>query len=335
MAALSPAFPNGPAPSSSSTSHANYETASTTTPSTDPEVCTTLPTCSETTFSGPEKRTASTSPTFCVQGEYLQYNVTARETLQGDVLAQVETVVALYFESPTALSQTDFEHTLTSYRDICSKQVYQEAYEILSRHNTVILGGGNTKRERYNKSLTGLLRLFPCTPARNVTRVRLGYNDQLMRISSQWGGAPSHGPRGDNTERFAKRQFPSETFIDILRDAHVLSQFFDKLRVFEACWSLQERRFLQEGTEGIERWMGKCTQKGYVVPWDGVRFKLWVWEKLGLEEQERCLNEAYRMLVKGHTNDKIEDSGRVWLEEMPEGKGREKKKGHRNGKRCT
>jgi hypothetical protein len=207
----------------------------------------------------------------------------------------------------------------------------------------VILGSGNSTRERYNKPLTGLLRSFPCTPAKNLTRIRLSYHDEMTRSWGQWGYAPSHGPNGDNTERFAKRQFRSQTFIDILRDAHILSQFFDKLRVFEVCWGVRSHDHSfpmvliannEEvvEAEGIVQWMRECTEKGYVVPWEGVRFKLEAMEWLGMKRQEGVLNEAYRVLMRESRGKRdIEDSGRVWLEEMGE-EGGKRRRGHKKGK---
>jgi hypothetical protein len=72
--------------------------------------------------------------------------------------------------------------------------------------------------------------------------------------------------------------------------------------------------------------MQGCLEKGYVEPWEGVRFRLEI-DKV----QEVCLNEAYGVLVRESKHGgNIEDSGRVWLEELGEGK--EKKRGHRKMK---
>jgi hypothetical protein len=207
-----------------------------------------------------------------------------------------------------------------------NKQVYAEAYEIFCRHNTIILGDGNTTKERYNKPLTGLLRLFPCVPARNLTRIRLSYYDEVTRLWGKWGCAPEYGAAGDGMEGYAPQQYSSDTFVDILRDAHILASFFDKLRVFEASWFMRDVGVTEKDVAGGVKWMQGYLEKGYVEPWEGVRFRLEM-DKM----QEVCLNEAYGVLVResNHGGD-IEDSGRVWLEELGEGKG--KKRGHRKMK---
>jgi hypothetical protein len=207
-----------------------------------------------------------------------------------------------------------------------SRQVCNEAYHIFCRNNTIILGDGNTTRERYNKPLTSLLRLFPCVPARNLTRIRLSYYDEVTRLWGKWGCAPGHGAAGDGMEGYAQQQYSSDTFVDILRDAHTLASFFDKLRVFEACWFMRDVGVTEKDVAGGVKWMQGCLEKGYVEPWEGVRFRLEI-DKV----QEVCLNEAYGVLVRESKHGgNIEDSGRVWLEELGEGK--EKKRGHRKMK---
>lgn len=250
-----------------------------------------------------------------------------------------------FWESRT--KSDDFPNLFT-----VSKQVHHEAFKVFCEANTVALAVHYNAREGYSKPLTGLLRLFPDRAAASLTRVSNTYRDVVPRPLGQWGYAPSHdsiAQGGDGTGRYQKHNSAGETFVEILRDAHILRQFFPKLTVFEADWYPeppfyeypeqlgQVRKIARLWKEGAEE--GKITEiwfdtmQGWlqgknVIPLSCVRFSLNGFAADGFEDDLDVLfNEAYVTLVKEQTTgDDIEDSGRAWLEAMDKEKTTRKKK---------
>lgn len=236
-----------------------------------------------------------------------------------------------------------------------SKQVYHEAFNVFCEANTVALSVHYNSREGYSKPLTGLLRLFPERAAASLTGVSKTYRDVITRRMGQWGYAPSHegiAQGGDGTGHYHKHNSAGETFIEILRDAHTLRQFFPKLTIFEADWYPeppfheypeqlgQVRKIARLWKEGVEEgkirdiWLD--TMKGWlhgknVVPLSCVTFSLNGFAADGFDNDLDVLfNEAYIALVKQWTTrDDIEDSGRAWLEAMDKEKTTRKKKGRK------
>ncbi|KAH7562917.1 hypothetical protein BM1_02437 [Bipolaris maydis] len=260
----------------------------------------------------------------------------------------------------TAHTDKDFWRSHTKSDDFStlftvSKQVYHEAFNVFCEANTVALSVHYNAREGYSKPLAGLLRLFPERAAASLTRVSNTYRDVVPRLLGQWGYAPSHDSiarGGDGTGRYQKHNSAEETFVEILRDAHVLRQFFPKLTVFEADWYPeppfheyaeqlgQVRKIARLWKEGVEEgkirdiWLD--TMQGWlheknVVPLSCVRFSLNGFAADGFDDGFDVLfNEAYITLVKERTpGDDIEDSGRAWLEAMDKEKTTRKKKGRK------
>ncbi|USP75668.1 uncharacterized protein yc1106_02942 [Curvularia clavata] len=236
---------------------------------------------------------------------------------------------------------------------IVSRQVYHEAFEVFCLTNTVALSTHYNPREGYKKPLAGLLRLFPDRVASSLTRVSNTYRDIVTRPVGMFGYAPSHvsiAQGGDGTGRYQKYNSAGETFVEILRDAHSLAQYFPKLVAFEAHWDPEHTffehpeqqgqvhgiaYFLKQGTdegrivtmwlEALRGWL----QGQNVVPLGCVRFTLEGFAADGFgEELDMSMNEAYRALVKERsTGEDIEDSGRLWLEEMDSEQANRRRKG--------
>lgn len=232
-----------------------------------------------------------------------------------------------------------------------SRQVYSEAFEVFCLDNTVALSTYYSPREGYKKPLAGLLRLFPDRMASNLTRVSNSYRDIVSRPMSIRGYAPSHSSiaqGGDGTGGYRKYNSAGETFVEVLRDAHTLTQHFPKLIAFEAYWDPEHpfyehpeqqgqvhriAYFLKQGADGrhiVALWleaMRGWLQAQNVVPLGCVRFALesFAADGFGLE-LDMLMNEAYKTLVKErNTGEDIEDSGRLWLEEMDREQARRKK----------
>ncbi|RAR11827.1 hypothetical protein DDE83_004425 [Stemphylium lycopersici] len=236
---------------------------------------------------------------------------------------------------------------------VVSKQVYHEAFKVFCLNNTVALTSKYNPRECYRKPLSGLLRLVPDRVASNLTRVSHTYRDAITRPHGAYGFAPSHtsiADGGDGTESFQKKNAAGQTFIEILRDAHTLKQYFPKLVEFEVAWypeplwlefpqpQGQVREIALLSKEGADEkevaaiWLE--TMRGWLQG-QNVKPLSCVW--LVLEgfatdgftyEFDMLTNEAYRRLVKERIAEpNIEDSGRAWLEEMSKEKtvGRKKK----------
>ena len=235
---------------------------------------------------------------------------------------------------------------------VVSKQVYHEALKVFCLNNTVALSSKYNPRECYRKPLSGSLRLVPDRVASNLTRVSHTYRDAITRPHGAYGFAPSHtsiADGGDGTENFQKKQTAGQTFIEILRDAHTLTQYFPKLVGFEVVWypeplwlefpqpkgQVRELALiLKEG--GDEKdvaaiWLE--TMRGWlqgqnVKPLSCVRLILEGFATDGFTyEFDTLANEAYRRLVKEYIAEAdIEDSGRAWLEELGKEKTTRRKK---------
>lgn len=240
---------------------------------------------------------------------------------------------------------------------LLSKQAHHEALQTFGRSNTVALSSRSSPREGYRKPITGLLRLFPDPAADALMNVSHLYHDTVTRHISTWGMAPSHdsiASGGDGTGHFYKRQEPRETFLEILRDAHVISQRFPKLKLFNAGWyvgpSFHEHPVPEwvvhniatslknygSWEEAVEMWldlMRQWLQKGNVIPLGCVWFDVQGFYADGFgSEMNEAANKAYQTLVaeSKHRED-IESGGKMWLEEMGEA-GRRKRKGKRGGR---
>jgi len=240
---------------------------------------------------------------------------------------------------------------------LVSKQVYQEAFEMFCRCNTFILSLLYcSRRESLAKPLWGQLRLFPDRAAKELTQVKDTYNDIIYRPRGPYGHAPSHADTamgGDGTGEYRKNNSSGETFLEILRDAHIFQDFFPKLQVFHALWNPRADGPLSQYTEAIkwktdrEELIATCLdlmrvwlQNGDVVPLACVRFSCkWIIYSAYVERMEEIVNEAYQTVVREWKTPgvNVEDSGRVWLEEMDkEQTAREKKKKRgKKAKQCT
>ncbi|RMZ70106.1 hypothetical protein GMOD_00000160 [Pyrenophora seminiperda CCB06] len=237
---------------------------------------------------------------------------------------------------------------------LVSKQVYQEAFDMFCRCNTVILSTRYTSdREGLAKPLQGQLRLFPERAARGLTTVSNAYHDIVARPYSQYGHAPSHASAamgGDDTEGYRKDNSSEETFYEILRDAHVLQGFFPKLKVFHATWNPRTYGPLAHNAEAmkwdtnreecIATWlqlMRGWLQSGKVVPLACVRFSFdgFAWCGYG-ERLDGLVNEAYQTIVREWKAPRvdIEDSGKIWLEELDKEHAAKKGK-KKSGKKVT
>ncbi|EUC41803.1 hypothetical protein COCMIDRAFT_105193 [Bipolaris oryzae ATCC 44560] len=242
-----------------------------------------------------------------------------------------------------------------------SKQVYHEAFNVFCEANTIALSVQYNPREDYSKPLTGLLRLFPERAAASLTRVSHTYRDIITRAVGKWGYAPSHGSiaqGGDGTGHYQKHNSAGETFVEILRDAEILRQFFPKLIVFEAGWFPEPpfheypeqlgpvRKIARLWKEGVEEgkirdiWLD--TMQGWlqgksVVPLSCIQFSLNGYAADGFgDDLDVLFNEAYIALVKERTTeDDIEDSGRAWLEAMDKEKTTRKKTNRKKQGRKT
>jgi len=241
---------------------------------------------------------------------------------------------------------------------LVSKQVYQEAFETFCRCNTVILSIPYcSQREGLAKPLWGQLRLFPERAAKELTQVKDTYHDMIYRPSGPYVHAPSHASiaeGGDGTEEYRKDNSSGETFCEILRDAHVFQDFFPKLRVFHASWHPRRNGPVDHCTEVtksktdreelIAIWLGlmrEWLQSGNVVPLACVRFsfKEFVWSGY-VERLDEIVNEAYQKVVREWKAPgvDVEDSGRLWLEEMDKEQTSKEKKMRRRkkkAKQCT
>lgn len=221
---------------------------------------------------------------------------------------------------------------------LVSKQVHQEALDMFCRCNVVILSTPyGSDREGLAKPLRGQLRLFPERIARRLTKVRITYNDIVDRPYGPHGDAPSHASvamGGDGTERYRKNNRSEETFHEILSDAHVLQEFFPNLQVFEVAWRPRADGALTQKAEAMKydtdtkreenlgtwlRLMREWLKDGKVAPLGCVTFFLDgpEWNGYG-ERLDGLINEAYQIIVKEWKGPEvdIEDSGRLWLEEM-------------------
>jgi len=238
---------------------------------------------------------------------------------------------------------------------LVSKQVYHEAMQAFGRSNTIALSAKYSPREGLHKPPSGLLRLFPDRAAATATKIRHLYHDTVPRPYGRYGIAPSHNSLfdgGDGTGHFRKRQQPGLTFLEILRDAHILTQHFPKLSTFEAAWEVGPgfyeypipecvvrdiATFLYKGgshEEAVDMWlhlMRGWMQGANVVPLACIWFECRGFGADGFgEDMDDAANEAYQKVVKELQNrEDIEASGALWLEEMEEASrsGKKKSKG--------
>lgn len=237
---------------------------------------------------------------------------------------------------------------------LVSKQVHQEAFDMFCRSNVIILSTPyGSDREGLAKPLQGQLRLFPERVARGLTKVRNTYNDIVDRPYGPHGDAPSHASiamGGDGTEGYRKYNSSEETFHEILMDAHVLQEFFPKLQVFEVAWRPRVDGSITYKAEAMKydtdtkreenlgtwlRLMRGWLQGGKVAPLGCVTFFFdgFEWNGYG-ERLDGLINEAYQIIVKEWKGPEvdIEDSGRLWLEEM--GREQAARKGEKRGNKA-
>ncbi|KAI2481704.1 hypothetical protein Ptr902_07499 [Pyrenophora tritici-repentis] len=238
---------------------------------------------------------------------------------------------------------------------LVSKRVHEEALETFCRCNTIVLALPYcTERDGLGKPLRGQLRLFPEGAAGELTQVKNLYHDVVERFLSYRGPAPSHRSieeGGDGTENHRKDNTSQETFYEILRDAYIFQEFFPKLHVFHAQWRprmdgpidriVQSMSTNTNREECVAMWiklMKEWLQDGNVVPLACIRFNLDESIYRGYDQRvDELANEAYQTIVsewKASQVD-IEESGKLWLEEMDkEEVARKGKKGKKGGKRA-
>lgn len=231
---------------------------------------------------------------------------------------------------------------------VVSKQVYAEASKMLYLTNTIVLSTSYSSREESLKPLTGLLRVFPDRVARNLTWVRYTYRDVITR---------PYGPLRSRMGMHAKHNTAGETFLEILRDAHTLTEYFPRLVLLEAKWHPEPpvHEFLQPTDEVykiancwvegvgeksvVARWLNTMRRwlHGHnLVPLSCVRFSLSGFGISGFgHEFDLLVNEAYRRLIRERTIDDLEDSGRLWLEEMERTEASRRKKSRKKSVQCT
>ncbi|KAE8854001.1 hypothetical protein HRS9122_00993 [Pyrenophora teres f. teres] len=238
---------------------------------------------------------------------------------------------------------------------LVSKRVHEEAFETFCRCNTFILALPYcNERDGLRKPLRGQLRLFPDRAAGELIQVKNLYHDVVDRHLSYWGPAPSHGSAaegGDGTENHRKDDTSQDTFYKILRDAYVFQEFFPNLLVFHAQWHPRmdgpmDRIAESMGTntnreECVAMWiklMREWLENGNVVPLACVRFNLDGTIYRGYDERvDELANEAYQKIVREWKTSEvdIEESGKLWLEEMDkEQLAKKVKKGKKGGRRA-
>lgn len=225
---------------------------------------------------------------------------------------------------------------------VVSKRVYAEVIKMMYLANTVILHKSDNRRQERVKPLPGLLRLFPDSVAENLTRVGHKYSDVVGKPWSRWGYRPRD---------YIKQNSSGQTFVEILLDAHLFKEYFPRLVLFEAGWYPEPpsaehpqargevhwiAKALKEGTDESEivaKWlviMRRWLQGHGVVPLSCIEFWFDGYSADGFTaELDLLANEAYRKLVKERPPDDIEDSGRLWLEELEKDETTRRKKGRK------
>jgi hypothetical protein len=202
-------------------------------------------------------------------------------------------------------------------------QVYEEALPVFCRHNEVEVVNRYQwqHRDRHGKAVAGTLRLFPDKYTRLLQRVNITFAQYtyiyVVRTDRETGEETSLPP--------------GEAFIQMLRDAYIFKDTFPKLREFNVCFRNWQDFFgassifeIEGNTdeEKIEKcvrmmkwWLGD--DKILLPEWFRFKFED-SWSCPFLRPQERFFNEAYARLVKESAEraEAIEDSGKVWIEEM-------------------
>jgi hypothetical protein len=230
----------------------------------------------------------------------------------------------------------DHYEGITSLLLTC-RQVHYEAFQIFTRYNLIeIRTSYHWHQQRYrDKSMDGILRLFPDAPARRLQRVGISM-EQYSYIYQ------SYRRRLDPGQDTAP---PGAAFVQMLRDAYTFKSTFPKIREFCVTFRAynnffgEQYGFMAEGEDDeekivncvsvMEMWLGESQ----VVPPSWFRF--WFdevdWRYPGLREQESIWNRAYARVVRERAKKvvEVEGSGKRWIEETSsEGK----KKGKKNCK---
>jgi hypothetical protein len=203
---------------------------------------------------------------------------------------------------------------------LVSRTVYAESLAAFCRYN--VLAFRERTVPKRGQRLEGKLRLFPDRHARCLTRLLNVYEDEPVR-------EPNLFPLPSDEHFY----HPGQTFVDIVRDAHAFRHYFPKLRELTARWYSSQQIMADsrlwfapqksEEEENVEMWvrsMKDWLKKENVKPASWLTFELWdrfVDTTKNMEmQQEGPFNEAYRKLVKEWKDEDIEDSGKIWLEEM-------------------
>ncbi|KAF2846676.1 hypothetical protein T440DRAFT_405377 [Plenodomus tracheiphilus IPT5] len=207
-----------------------------------------------------------------------------------------------------SLSSTTLNHTGDIVNlFLASRQVHAEAFAVFCCYNTVYLD--KSPRDNYRKRLDDILRHFPYRPSRALQCLGNVY----------W----SNSTRGNEDGA-------SDSFLQILRDAHEMRTHFPRLRIFNVRygmdrWSDGEGLFVDNSWSEERKmakmlgWMRTAVSGSNVVPAAWVQWELtgeWSEQGWWAEREKSTMNRAYAMLVNecGEIED-LEESGRKWIEE--------------------
>jgi hypothetical protein len=207
---------------------------------------------------------------------------------------------------------------------LTNRQVYEEALQVFCRHNEVELVNRYHFRPRNGnngKTAAGTLRLFPDKHARLLQHVNVSFSHYMF----------IYYPRTDRNTGEQTTLPTGEAFKEILRDTYAFKDTFPKLREFKVCFCGYQDFF---GTSSLfeiagdtdEDKIGECMKMmkwwlgdSQIVPPKEFRFCFdATWSYPHLRPQEGLFNEAYARLVRERMRsvEALEDSGRLWIEEM-------------------
>jgi hypothetical protein len=222
---------------------------------------------------------------------------------------------------------------------LTNRQVYEEALQVFCRHNEVELVDRYHFRPRHSngKTAAGTLRLFPDKHARLLQRVNVSFSHYMY----------IYYPRTDRNTSEQTTLPTGEAFKEILRDTYTFKDTFPKLREFKVCFCAYQDFF---GTSSLfeiagdtdEDKIGECMKMmkwwlgdSRIVPPKEFRFCFdATWNYPHLRPQEGLFNEAYARLVRERMRsaEALEDSGRLWIEEMG---GKERRRRRKRADTCT
>jgi hypothetical protein len=226
---------------------------------------------------------------------------------------------------------------------LTNRQVYEEALQVFCRHNEVELVNRYHFRPRNGnngKTAAGTLRLFPDKHARLLQHVNVSFSHYMF----------IYYPRTDRNTGEQTTLPTGEAFKEILRDTYAFKDTFPKLREFKVCFCGYQDFF---GTSSLfeiagdtdEDKIGECMKMmkwwlgdSQIVPPKEFRFCFdATWSYPHLRPQEGLFNEAYARLVRERMRsvEALEDSGRLWIEEMGGKERRRRRRRRRRADTCT